>query len=254
MTCECIESIYKHTKEISFEIILVDNASVECNPIMFLDKFPEIKLIRNKQNVGFSKGNNIGIKNSRGKYIFLLNNDTYLIENSVKKLISFVERIDSLGAISPRIISPNGKIQHVAQRFPSIRLLLLQLFRLHKLLSQKKAGDILLGSYFKQDKTQKVDWIWGTAFLFKREVLNLLKKRKLCDKYFMYQEDMKWCFDFKQIKKDNFFFSETEIVHLGGGSNFQNKNKVSEENFYDFMIQTKGEFYTNIYKNIQKCF
>src|SRR3989344_8809750 len=83
----CLASIFKFTEDVNFEVIVVDNGSEDDSPKLVKEKFPQVKLIPNKENLGFTKANNQGIKISKGKYILLLNSDTYLIENSFRKLL-----------------------------------------------------------------------------------------------------------------------------------------------------------------------
>src|SRR5437763_942905 len=82
LTCNCIESVIQYTTTIPYEIILVDNASTECDAELFKKRFPQIKLVKNPENNGFAKGNNLGIKHAEGDAILLLNSDTYLKVNS----------------------------------------------------------------------------------------------------------------------------------------------------------------------------
>src|SRR3990167_10274907 len=91
---DCLNSIYKFTKEINFELIVVDNGSKDGSQAMVKKKFPQVKLILNKANLGFTKANNQGIKVAKGKYVLLLNSDAYLIENSFRKLL---DRARSIG-------------------------------------------------------------------------------------------------------------------------------------------------------------
>src|ERR1700756_1714891 len=94
LTCKCISTVIQCTKGIFYEIILVDNASVECDADLFLQKFPTIRLIKSTTNLGFTGGNNLGIENSGGKYILLLNSDTELTEDSISKCYDLIRKDD----------------------------------------------------------------------------------------------------------------------------------------------------------------
>lgn len=248
LTSRCIESIIEHTQDVSYEIVLVDNASTDVPIKVYSEKYPNIKIIENSKNLGFSKANNIGISNSSGQYIFLLNSDAYLKENSVLKLVSFADSKTKPGAISPKIVFPNGNIQHTAQKFPSILLLLMEFFRLHKFMSYNKRSRLFLGSFFNQDYSMKVDWVWGAAFFFKRSLLKNLNESRLNQDFFMYQEDMKWCKDFSNLGYDNYFMHTSTIIHDMGGSGLKEKNEMSTKHFNDFIIQDKGSLYLYFYK------
>ena len=194
LTKKCIETVYEFTKNIDFEIILVDNASVECDAQLFKTVFPEIQLIINKENVGFAKGNNIGIEKAKGEYILLLNSDIELVENSIYTCVEFLKNHSNVGVVSPMLIYPDGRIQHLANKFPSIKYELVELFRLHTFLLPK---DYLLGYYFDHKENKKVDWVWGAFYLTKREIINQFPEKKLPDNYFMYFEDVAWCYEIK---------------------------------------------------------
>src|SRR5687767_14203858 len=91
LTCNCIKSVFEYTKDISFEVILVDNASKELEPIKFEEQFPDIKVIRLQENIGFAGGNNAGLQFASGKYILLVNSDTLLTENSIPITFNYLE-------------------------------------------------------------------------------------------------------------------------------------------------------------------
>jgi GT2 family glycosyltransferase len=199
LICDCINSIQKYTHGIKYEIILVDNNSTDFDFIYFYKTFSDVIVINSKTNFGFAKGNNIGIAKAKGKYILLLNSDTLLKENSIRTTFDYLEIHSKAAAVSARLKFPNGKLQSCCQRFPSIRYQLFELFRLHKFVSKKAAGKILLGVFFDQMENIKADWIWGTYFMFRRHLLELLRDKMLNEDYFMYCEDMQWCMDFKRL-------------------------------------------------------
>ena len=245
MTCDCINSIYKNTKSLSFEIILVDNDSKECDGDLFLKSFPEIILVKSNSNVGFAKGNNLGIQKATGKYILLLNSDTVLKDNAIKISIDYLENHPKAGIMSVGLVFPDGAHQSVCQRFPSIRYQLFELLRLHKLVSKKVAGRILLGSFFKYDENIKSDWVWGTYFMFRKEILELLPNKKLNDDFFMYCEDMQWCWDFRTLGYEIHYCSETQVLHYSGGSS---------GNRHEMMKQNNRLFLENNYSPIHRMF
>src|SRR5690348_14253877 len=110
-TCNCIQSLIDKTMGVDYEIILVDNASSECNPDLFKEKFPQIILIKNSENSGFAAGNNLGIKHAKGEFILLLNSDTVFIENSILFIYEKCKPINNLGAATIQLIFPDGTIQ-----------------------------------------------------------------------------------------------------------------------------------------------
>lgn len=229
LTTNCITSVKHFTSGITYEIIVVDNASTEKDISLLLDEFPFIRIIKSPLNVGFAKGNNLGIIEAKGKYLLLLNSDTAMVENTLFKLLSHLEANPKVGVVSPRLIFPDGKHQSVAQRFPSIKYSLIELFRIQKLLPGGKAGRLLLGAFFDHRETVRVDWVWGACFMFPKFILGQLPGNKLDETYFMYFEDMQWCMDIQKLGYEIHFFADSEVIHLMGGSSGK-KNAMMIEN------------------------
>ena len=129
LTCNCIQSIKEKLHDLTYEIILVDNDSSECDPNLFLKKFPDIRLIVSAENTGFTGGNNIGIAKAKGEYILLLNSDTELINNAPKICYDYMQQHPEVGMTTAQLIYPDGKIQYNCRRFRTISWELLEIFR-----------------------------------------------------------------------------------------------------------------------------
>ena len=219
ITSDCIRSVIKFTSNVEYEIILVDNASTECDPRDFLKEFPQLVLVKSDINGGFAYGNNLGIHRAGGEYILLLNSDTFLIENSVFKCLSYLKACKGAGAVGCRMIFPDGAVQYTARRFKSIKWELLDLFRfIPMMMPYRKRSQLMLGKYFKCDESIDCDWVNGAFMVFEKKILDHLPQRKLDDRFFMYGEDQLWC---EQIKNMGFrvvFYSGTTIVHIGSAS------------------------------------
>jgi GT2 family glycosyltransferase len=219
LTSDCIRSVKHYTKGEKYEIILVDNASTECDPVLFLDKFPGIKLIRSANNVGFAKGNNLGIDQASGDYILLLNSDTILKEDSISKTVQSLRMHKEVGVIGCRMTYPDGTIQYTARKFRSITWELLDLFRfMLYLLPYAKRSRLMLGKYFRHDEPVYCDWLNGAFFLFPKKILSELPGGKLDDRFFMYGEDQLWCEHFINLGYKNMFYPDTTIIHINSGS------------------------------------
>ena len=218
LTCNCIESVIQHTHKVDYEIILVDNASVECPPPLFKEKFPEIILIENKDNGGFAKGNNLGIEKATGDYILLLNSDTYLTEDSIS-IASEAFKDKVTGALGVRMVYPNQRIQYSARRFRSIAWELLDLARFIPLvMPYKNRAKLMLGKYFNVDFSTSCDWVNGAFFMFPKEIISKLPTHKLDERFFMYGEDQLWCYQFTNLGYPSYFLADTTIVHINNGS------------------------------------
>ncbi|MFY8003230.1 MAG: glycosyltransferase family 2 protein [Chitinophagaceae bacterium] len=224
LTSKCIQSVINYTKGVDYEIILVDNNSTECNADDFLVKFPTITLIKNPANGGFAQGNNCGIAIAKGKYILLLNSDTYLLEDSISIAVNQLSILPTVGVLGIKMVYENKQVQYTARRFRSFWWELLDLFRFFLwFLPYQKRAKIMLGKYFKMDFAVKCDWVNGAFFLFKKEILSKLPNQKLDDRFFMYGEDHLWCFQFAQLGYEAFYTPSTTIVHINNGSTSVNK-------------------------------
>lgn len=229
LIADCIASVYQYTTGITFEIILVDNASKEFPADEFRARYPDVKLILSEKNLGFAGGNNLGIAIAKGKYILLLNSDTYLKENSLLVTYQYMEQRPKAGVVSARLVYPDGRHQSVAQRFPSVKYELSELLRLQKFMSKQNAGKYLLGAFFDHNENTTADWVWGAYFFFRSELLNHMPGHKLDETYFMYNEDIQWCLDIHRLGYEVHFCADTEVVHIMEGSGGK-KSKMMIEN------------------------
>ena len=246
LTSNCIRSVQEFTNGVEYEIILVDNASTEKDPDIFLSEFPDIKLIKSPVNGGFASGNNLGIEQSSGDFILLLNSDTVLKEDSISKSVDFCRQQNKAGVVGCRMTYPDGKVQYSARRFRSCSWELLDLFRfVPYLMSYHKRAGRMLGKYFRHDENIECDWINGAFFLFKKDILVQLPGRKLDDRFFMYGEDQLWCEQIKKLGYRNLFFAGTTIIHINSGSTDLKKQlslrKKMMKNELEIMRLRKGK-------------
>ncbi|MCS6794689.1 MAG: glycosyltransferase family 2 protein [Raineya sp.] len=247
LTCKCIESIIKHTQKVSYEIILIDNASTECNPNKFLEIFPQIKLVKSSENLGFAKGNNLGLQYAQGNFILLLNSDVELIENSIAICLEKIKVNAQIGVVSPQLIYPNGTIQHSANKFPSLTYEIIEILRLHKIFGKK----MLLGFYFNHDEEIFVDWVWGAFFLIRKEVIQQMPQQKLPDDFFMYFEDVQWAYLIKKLGYKILFTPATKVIHHLSASSQDPHKELSKlekslQNETQFWLKEKGWIYTKL--------
>lgn len=234
LTCQCIDSIVDKTRDVSYEIIVVDNASHERDPQEFAHRYPQIKLVRSEKNVGFAGGNNLGIAVAEGQYIVLLNSDTVLLNNAMAVCLNYLKTHPQVAVVGSALFYPDGTRQHNCQRFPSIRYKLFELFRLQKFLPRKTGGKILLGGFFDHAEPVETDWIWGTCFMFEKKLLNRLKEGKLAETFFMYGEDVQWCLEFRKLGYRIAYEPAAHVLHLMGKSGGA-KTDLMKQNEATFM-------------------
>lgn len=224
LTSNCIATVINYTKKTPYEIILVDNASTECDPQEFKKIFPSVFLITSKSNIGFAGGNNLGIDYAKGNIILLLNSDTYLKNDSISLCASKLAENNSIGVVGCKMVFPNGKLQHTARKFRTIQWELLDLFRfVLYVIPYKKRAHLMLGRYFKADFDTNCDWLNGAFFMFRKQLLYQLPGNKLDDRFFMYGEDHLWCLQIAQLGYRHLFVSNSEIVHINSGSTDRKK-------------------------------
>lgn len=231
---KCLDSIYKETKDLSFEIIVIDNGSKDKSSEMVKKDFPEVKLVENKKNMGFARANNQGIKIAQGDFILLLNPDTIILDNAIKKTVDFLKKKPvisqknhelaefrnikdwSIGICGCRILNPDFSLQPSCRKFPNLLVEIIILLKLHHLLIRTKPIREYFMLDFKYDQIKIVDQVMGAFFMVKKRVFE--KIGLLDEKYFIWYEEVDFC---KRAKKAGFltcFFPNAEIIHQKGAA------------------------------------
>ena len=213
---DCLESIKKYTKDIAYEIIVVDNASTD-GSLDVLKKMKDIILIESKENTGFARGNNLGIKVAKGEYILLLNSDILLEEDSIKKIVDRISKSSKIGIASCKLLNKDKTVQKNGGFFPDLlHVILWSLFLDQVPFVQNIFGSYHphVGSYYKVEHNQ--DWVTGAFFLIKRQVLDQIKGFN--ENFFLYVEELEFCYRAKKKGWEVLYTPETYIIHLGGAS------------------------------------
>ena len=117
---ECLESVREHCGNVSYEVIIVDNASTDGTPDLIAQRFPEFRLIRNSDNLGFAKANNIGMAQSSREYLCLVNSDVKFIGDCLSPMLNFLRQNPDVGMVGPRMLAPDGTVSRSTMRFPTI--------------------------------------------------------------------------------------------------------------------------------------
>lgn len=202
----CLASIFAKIKNIPFEIIVVDNASHDTSVAMVKKDFPKVKLIENKKNLGFAAGCNRGEKEAKGEYLFFLNSDTELIENTPEKLLRVFEKYEDAAIVGAMLENLDGTLQRSYGAFYSLPNVFRMLF----------GGDKAEIKRFKYNAIHKVDWVTGGCMFVKRNVF--LELGGFDEHFFMYVEDMEFCYR-AHLKNRNSYVDPSSIVkHVGQGS------------------------------------
>ena len=215
---QCIRSIYRSDlSKDSFEIIIIDNDSHDGTVNDIKSSFDKISIIENNLNEGFSKAVNKGIKKANGEFICLLNPDVIINENTFSTLINYLESNKNIGCIGPKIINVDGTIQHSCKRsFPTPLNALFRLFSLDKIFPKSEFFGKYNLTYLDINKIHKVDAISGAFMIFNKAIINQVGC--LDEDFFMFGEDIDFCFRIKEKGYDIVYNPETEIMHYKGES------------------------------------
>lgn len=210
-------SIKERTNEISFETIVVDNASSDGTKEMIKSDFPDIQYIFNEKNLGFTRGNNIGIEASHGQYVLLLNSDTEVLDGALDKLVDFMNRHPECGVTGPMLLNTDGSLQYSCRRFPSYHTALFNRYSIMtKLFPQNRFSQDYLMSSIDHRETMEVDWVSGAALMVRRKAFE--ETGLLDERFVSYSEDVDWCYRMHEAGWKVYFFPEAKIMHHIGQS------------------------------------
>lgn len=229
----CLVSIYKESKSISLEIFVIDNASSDGSSEMVKREFPLVKLIRNRKNVGFARANNQAIKESKGKYILLLNPDTIILDGALDKMVKFMETHFDVGVCGPKLLNKDGSLQVYYYAFPTLWNQLFLFLGFHRIFP----GISLFFKFINSGNCyniREVDFVMGAAFMVRREIIKQIGM--LDEQYFMYSEESDWAFRIKKAGWKILYFPKAKIVHYGGASKKKIKmlRELYQSRFYFF--------------------
>ncbi len=231
---QCLHSVFKSGKALDMEVFVVDNQSVDGSVEMVRQKFPQAKLIANNVNVGFSKANNQAIKISKGKYVLLLNPDTVVEDDTLPKVVQFMDEHPDAGGLGVKMLDGQGRFLPESKRgLPTPGVAFSKIFGLSALFPRSKAfGSYHLG-YLDANKTHKVHVLSGAFMLLRKEVLE--QTGALDEDFFMYGEDIDLSHRIIKAGYNNYYYPDARIIHYKGES-----TKKSSVNyvlvFYNAMI------------------
>lgn len=240
ITLDCIKSINEKTKGIEYEIILIDNASKD-GSVNAISKLKEhnsklnLKIIENKKNLGFGPGNNQGIRMAKGEFILLLNTDTLIHDNVLSEIVDWMRKNEKVGVATCALKNKDGSLQGTGGYFPTLFRVFAWMFFLEDI----PLLDALIKpfhpvhgqspfykgtSQFKKPREQ--DWVTGAFLLTRRDVIN--KVGNFDEDYFMYTEEVDFCFRVKKAGWQIWYLPKWSITHLGGASSTAEFPIVSE--------------------------
>lgn len=251
----CLSHLVKAAKK--WEVIVVDNASVDGTQKMVQEKFPWIHLIANEKNSGFAAANNMGLGRSRGRYLLLLNSDTEASIDAIEKVLTFLDTHPDVGAATCQLMLPSGEVDPACHRgFPTPWGALTYFVGLEKLFP----GSRLFGQYHlgfrSMDVPHEIDSPSGAFFMVRREVYAAVGG--LDEDYFMYGEDLDWSYRIRSAGWKIFYIPGIQVLHRkkqsGRASDDKATRKVSQRHFYETMLLFYTKHYAHRYSPLTTFF
>jgi hypothetical protein len=213
---ECLQSLHGTNSNDSMEIIVVDNASTDGTPELVNDRYPDVKLIQNCQNLGFAKANNIGIAIGTGKYLCLINSDVIVPEGCLKKMLRYIEQSPSIGMLGPKMLGPTGGARRSCMQFPTLWNSLCYSLALDLMFPRLSLFRSFLMRDFKHNETADVEVLNGWFWMIRKQAFDDVGV--LDERFFIYGEDVDLCRRFHNGGWRVVFYSEAEAIHYGGAS------------------------------------
>lgn len=214
----CLHAILTHQESLTVEILVIDSHSADGTAEMVRQKFPHVRLTACLENVGFPKGNNIGLAQASGRYLFLLNPDTEIIGSALTTLKNYLDHHPAVGVVGPQLLNSDGSVQSSRRRFPTWQT---AVFESTWLQPYAPAG--LLERFYvldrPDDQPAEVDWVMGAAMLVRREVVEQVGG--MDEGYFMYSEELDWCKRIKAAGWQVVYEPAAQIIHHSGKSSEQ---------------------------------
>lgn len=224
---ECLQSLADSGTSRSMEVIVVDNASADGSPEMVQEKFPQVKLIRNGKNLGFAKANNVGIRESAGRYVSLVNSDVKILGDCLGALVGYMDQHPDVGNVGPKILNRDLTLQSSCRQFPSLWNNFCEASGLNKVFRGNKlfSGEHMV--FFPHDQELAVDVLVGCFWMVRRETFEQIGL--LDEDFFIYAEDVDWCRRCWDAGWRVVFFPGSQAIHYRGGSSANDPERFAVE-------------------------
>jgi GT2 family glycosyltransferase len=238
---ECLDSIYAQTKQISFDIWVVDNNSIDASVPMVQQNFPQVNLIENKENVGFARANNQAITQCVSDYILLLNPDTLILQNAIEKTVDFMDGNPTVGICGCKVLNKDGTLQLACRRsIPTPGVAFFRLTGLSRLFPKSKIMAKYNLTYLDPDDPHEIDAVSGAFLMIRREVIDSIGL--LDERFFMYGEELDWCLRTKKAGWPVMYYPNAEIIHYKGECSKFNHRKAAFEFYRSMYLFHKKHF------------
>ncbi|MEX0287108.1 MAG: glycosyltransferase family 2 protein [Paracoccaceae bacterium] len=209
---DCLTSVQAGLGDLRAEVLVVDNASSDASIAMIRAAFPDVTLIESAENLGFAGGNNVALRQARGRYVMLLNTDTLVHGTVLPDAVAWLDARADVGVMGPKVLNADGTVQPSCSAFPSLKFLTMQalgLTKLARLDSYRMTG-------WDRSSERQVDVISGAAMFVRRAAMEQVGL--LDEAFFFYGEETDWCHRFAQAGWGVVFAPLPEVTHFGGGA------------------------------------
>jgi GT2 family glycosyltransferase len=213
MILNCLRSVHEKTRNLEFEIFVVDNASRDGSVEAIKDQYPQVHVIENKINVGFSAACNQPTDLCKGRNILYLNPDTLALNNALKDMSDFLDHNPKVGSVGCKLLNVDGSLQPSCRNFLTSRNLLLQHLLPWRKIFPKLAGKLIL-EFWSHDQIREVDWIIGACLMVKKHVIDEVGLKD--EDFFMFHEETDWCYRSNILGWKTVFLPTSSIIHFGG--------------------------------------
>lgn len=224
LTLRCLQSIVDNTRRVRYEILLIDDCSPDDTVDAARTRFPGIRILVNAQNQRYAKTNNRGLRESTGRYAVLLNTDTELDGDAISTLVEFMDSHPDVAAAGPKLLNPDGSIQHCIRSFPGLGVMVAQTLNLHRIWPSNPITDRYYRTDFDYDVAQPIEAIGTTAFIVRRSTW---ERHGMLDERFSWAFcDQAYCLSLGRQGCSIWYVPDAAVYHLGSQS--VNQNPVKE--------------------------
>lgn len=229
----CLESIYRHTEGIAFEIICVDGNSPDGSAAMVAEEFPGVILVRNERNESYGRSVNQGLHMARGRYACFLDSDTMLVGNAFRSLLAFMEHHPEAAACGPKLLNADGSLQHDIRCFAGLGVFFLQTLNWHKLFPKSRIMSRYYATDFDFSREQQVEAIGTTCFVLRRSTW---EQAGVLDERFRWAM-VDLAYEYMLAKKGYklFYTPCAEVIHFGSQTVNQDVLKTLREQCQGFI-------------------
>ena len=235
----CLNSLYADPKPyLDYEVWVVDNASADGSAAMVAAEFPSVHLRVNTENLGFSRANNQAIAETKSRYVFLLNSDAKIHPGALDSLVAYADSHPNAAILGPKVLNPNGSVQHSCRRFPSLGAGFFRNTYLGRLFPHNRFARDYLMTDFDHASDLPVDWVSGCAMLIRRSAIDTIGA--LDERFYMYCEDVDICQRAWDAGLKVVYVPDAVVTHAIGRSSDKNADKMIVEfhrSWYEYDVK-----------------